>query len=129
MAEAPSFTIGIEEEYLLVHQDTYELATAPDGLIEACDAGEGQVSPEFLQCQIEVGTQGLPAPSAEARDDLKPACARCVARNTRKIMGLPPSRPCPATRSLTGRPSTMFTNKDTLSRTANATWPGWRGGC
>ncbi|HBG97674.1 MAG: carboxylate-amine ligase [Rhodobacteraceae bacterium] len=70
MAEAPSFTIGIEEEYLLVHQDTYELATAPEGLIEACDEGlDGQVSPEFLQCQVEVGTKVCQTVT-EAREDL-----------------------------------------------------------
>ena len=36
MQEAPPFTIGIEEEYLLVDQETLALAKAPDGLIEAC---------------------------------------------------------------------------------------------
>jgi carboxylate-amine ligase len=79
MADAPSFTIGIEEEYLLVHGDSYDLATAPDGLIEACDAGEGQVSPEFLQCQVEVGTRVCQT-VAEARADLARLRAR-VARH------------------------------------------------
>jgi hypothetical protein len=45
--------------------------SARGGLMEACAAElEGQVSPEFLQCQIEIGTR-VCAPSAEARDDLK----------------------------------------------------------
>lgn len=54
----PDFTLGIEEEYLLVDIDTLKLTAAPDALMEACarDLGD-QVSPEFLRCQIEVGTR------------------------------------------------------------------------
>jgi glutamate---cysteine ligase / carboxylate-amine ligase len=75
MPDAPSFTIGIEEEYLLVHEDSFELATAPEGLIDACDGGQGQVSPEFLQCQVEVGTR-VCRTVAEARADLSRLRAR-----------------------------------------------------
>ncbi len=66
-----SFTIGIEEEYLLVDRDSFELAAAPDALMEACQniLGE-QVSPEFMQCQIEIGTK-VCGTVAEAREDLK----------------------------------------------------------
>lgn len=54
----PDFTIGIEEEYLLVDQDSLALSDAPPALMERCKAElEGQVSPEFLNCQIEVGTR------------------------------------------------------------------------
>lgn len=56
----PSFTIGIEEEYLLVDRETRELATdVPPDLVEDCGkrVKEGQVTPEFLQSQIEVGTR------------------------------------------------------------------------
>ncbi len=56
----PSFTIGIEEEYLLVDRETRELATdVPPDLVEECGkrVKEGQVTPEFLQSQIEVGTR------------------------------------------------------------------------
>lgn len=65
------FTLGIEEEYLLVDRDSLQPAHAPDALIAACQADfEGQVSPEFLQCQIEVGTR--PHTSIQsAREDLK----------------------------------------------------------
>ncbi|WP_420325060.1 carboxylate-amine ligase [Mameliella sp.] len=67
----PPFSIGIEEEYLLVDRETCALVEAPDGLMEACAAElEGQVSPEFLQCQIEIGTR--PCTSvAEAREELR----------------------------------------------------------
>ena len=69
-SDTPPFTIGIEEEYLLVDQETYALAHAPDGLIAACEADlKDQVSTEFLQCQIEIGT-GVCHTIAEARTDL-----------------------------------------------------------
>ncbi len=59
MISAPSLTVGIEEEYLLVDLDSLELVReTPDRLLSACaeELGE-QVAPEFLQCQIEVGTR------------------------------------------------------------------------
>ena len=54
----PSFTIGIEEEYLLVDRQTRDLAVdPPEDLLSTCEKElEGRVSPEFLRCQIEVGT-------------------------------------------------------------------------
>ncbi len=68
---APDFTIGIEEEYLLVDRDSLELAVAPEEMMRACLAElDGQVSPEFLQCQIEIGTK-VCANVGAARDDLK----------------------------------------------------------
>ncbi|MCP4320110.1 MAG: carboxylate-amine ligase [Hyphomicrobiales bacterium] len=67
----PAFTLGIEEEYLLVDKESRDLVSeAPDGLMEACsDALKEQVSPEFLQCQIEVGTRVCKT-IAEAREEL-----------------------------------------------------------
>ncbi len=65
------FTIGIEEEYLLVDKDSLDLAPAPEGLMDACKAElEGQVSPEFLNCQIEIGTN-VCRNVGEAREDDK----------------------------------------------------------
>jgi len=67
----PAFTIGIEEEYLLVDRDSCALTVAPEGLMEACKSElEGQVSPEFLKCQIEIGTR-VCRNIGEARDDLR----------------------------------------------------------
>ncbi|MGH1446500.1 MAG: carboxylate-amine ligase [Cognatishimia sp.] len=69
--KAPDFTIGIEEEYLLVDKDSLDLAPAPAALMEECQAElESQVSPEFLDCQIEIGTR-VCATVGEAREDLK----------------------------------------------------------
>ncbi|KUF11856.1 carboxylate-amine ligase [Pseudoponticoccus marisrubri] len=82
--QEPEFTIGIEEEYLLVDTETCALVEAPDGLMEACaEALEDQVSPEFLQCQIEIGTRPCRT-IAEARDDLRRLRATvsdCAARH------------------------------------------------
>ena len=52
------FTVGIEEEYLLVDPESRNLISEmPVGLLEDCQNTLGDcVSAEFLQCQIEVGT-------------------------------------------------------------------------
>ena len=54
----PSFSIGIEEEYLLVDPETGDLIKeAPPTMLSECETLlEGQVTPEFFQSQIEVGT-------------------------------------------------------------------------
>ena len=67
----PSFTVGIEEEYLLVDRESRDLIhEAPPTMLPACEkALEDQVTPEFLQCQIEVGTR-VCSTIAEARHDL-----------------------------------------------------------
>jgi glutamate---cysteine ligase / carboxylate-amine ligase len=67
----PKFTVGIEEEYLLVDAESRDLIhEAPPTMLPACEkALEDQVTPEFLQCQIEVGTR-VCSTIAEARHDL-----------------------------------------------------------
>jgi len=67
----PSFTIGIEEEYLLVDQETRDLATDPPAeMLEEIEKQlTGQVSPEFLRAQIEVETR-VCGSIPEAREDL-----------------------------------------------------------
>src|SRR5262252_864442 len=67
----PSFTVGIEEEYLLVNKDSRDLAhEQPPELLAKCEeALRGQVSPEFLRSQIEVGTHVCNS-MQEARDQL-----------------------------------------------------------
>jgi carboxylate-amine ligase len=68
----PPFTVGIEEEYLLVNPETRDLDIDPPAamLRECSELGEGQVTPEFLRSQIEVGTRVCRTMS-EARTDLK----------------------------------------------------------
>ncbi|MFO1152843.1 MAG: carboxylate-amine ligase [Rhodospirillales bacterium] len=58
MTSDPSFTMGIEEEYILVDPQTREVVSdPPQGLLAACEARLAElVRPEFLVSQIEVGT-------------------------------------------------------------------------
>lgn len=53
------FTIGIEEEYLVVDRETRDLIhEAPPEMIEQCRERLGsQVTTELMQCQIEIGTE------------------------------------------------------------------------
>jgi len=54
----PTLALGIEEEYLLVDPETFDLVATPDpGFMPACKRALGdQVTPELLQAQVEVGT-------------------------------------------------------------------------
>jgi carboxylate-amine ligase len=58
-SSGPPFTIGIEEEYLLVDKETRSLvADPPKNLMAECEERCGaQVTPEFLRSQIEIGTK------------------------------------------------------------------------
>jgi len=73
MGTVPSFTIGIEEEYLLVDRDTRDLVVEPP--LELLERGElrteGRMTTEFLQSQLEVGTRkcsSVPEAAAEIRE-------------------------------------------------------------
>lgn len=70
-ATEPKFTVGIEEEYLLVDRETRDLATEPpESMMTDCQAVlRGQVCAEFLRSQIEVGTRVCET-VADARADL-----------------------------------------------------------
>ena len=71
MIKEPSFTIGIEEEYLLVNRETRDLIKeAPPTMLAECQKLlEEQVAPEFLQSQIEIGTRVCKT-LQQAREDL-----------------------------------------------------------
>jgi carboxylate-amine ligase len=89
----PDFTIGVEEEYLLVDRDSLALAEAPEGLMEVCQKElEDQVAPEFLKCQIEIGTK-VCATVAEAREDLR-RLRESVARNAARYNLAPIAASC-----------------------------------
>jgi glutamate---cysteine ligase / carboxylate-amine ligase len=67
----PSFTLGVEEEYYLVDRESRDLVPqVPDGLVAECEARlPAQVTPEFLQTQIEVGTR-VCRHAGEVREEL-----------------------------------------------------------
>lgn len=55
----PSFTVGIEEEYLLVDRNTRDLATdPPPEMMQILNLEtEGHAFPEFLRAQVEIATK------------------------------------------------------------------------
>lgn len=69
--ERPAFTVGIEEEYLLVDPESRDLLRdPPERLMRECEEVLGpQVGHEFLRAQVEVGTKVCNS-IAEARADL-----------------------------------------------------------
>ena len=69
--QRPAFTIGIEEEYLLVDPETRDLLRdPPDRLMAELEEVLGpQVDHEFLRAQVEVGTK-VSKTVAEVREDL-----------------------------------------------------------
>lgn len=71
MLTAADFTIGIEEEHLLVERGSGALAVEPpEAMLAECEGlMGGQVNPEFLKCQIEVSTRVCRS-LGEARADL-----------------------------------------------------------
>lgn len=54
----PALTLGVEEEYLLVDPKTRNLVAEPSpDFLKDCKAQLGErVTPEFLKCQVEIGT-------------------------------------------------------------------------
>ena len=85
----PSFSIGVEEEYLLVDKSTRDLvADPPPCILRECEELlQGQVSPEFMRAQIEVGTRVCHSVE-EARWDL--ARLRSVIAEVTGRQGLAP---------------------------------------
>ena len=67
----PSFTVGIEEEYLIVDRETRDLVRdmPAEVMIECEERLAGQVAPVFLRSQIEVGTK-VSDTLQEAKEDL-----------------------------------------------------------
>lgn len=74
----PPFTVGIEEEYLLVDRVSRDVCVEPpEKMLEKCQSrAPGQITPEFLRAQIEIGTKVCTS-IAEAREDLT-RLRRCV---------------------------------------------------
>lgn len=69
--DAPPFTLGLEEEYLLVDKATRAVTEdAPEALFEECEKRlKGRVAHEFLSSQIEVSTS-VCADIGQARAEL-----------------------------------------------------------
>ena len=55
----PPYTIGIEEELMIVDRDTLDLASSIEGLLEVLDGVEkgGEVKPELMESVCEIATE------------------------------------------------------------------------
>src|SRR4051794_24452636 len=58
----PSFTIGIEEELMIVDRESLELVNAIESLLE--DATDGEIKPELMESVLEIATK----PCANTRE-------------------------------------------------------------
>ena len=83
----PALTLGVEEEYLLVDPDTRDLVPepSPDFMKECKDKLGERVTPEFLKCQVEIGTP-VCADISEARHHL--TALRSTIINTAEKYGM-----------------------------------------
>lgn len=105
----PSFTVGIEEEYMLVDLETRALVPdPPEEMMAQCQAlVEGQVGPEFLRSQIEIGTQ-VASTVGELREDL--ARLRRVVATVADTYGMAPI--AASTHPFTRWGDTLITDKE-----------------
>ena len=71
LRDQPSFTLGVEEEYLLVDAETLELSVdPPEGFMPACqEQVTGPVVNELMRAQVETATK-VCADVAEVRGEL-----------------------------------------------------------
>ena len=65
----PPFTVGVEEEYLLVDLESRDVdENPPSTLLQVCtERSGGHINPEFLRSQLEVSTRVCHSISEETR--------------------------------------------------------------
>jgi glutamate---cysteine ligase / carboxylate-amine ligase len=66
--QGPPFTIGIEEELMILDAETLELVNAIESLLE--DAPSGEIKPELMESVLEVSTDPCPN-TAHAAEQLR----------------------------------------------------------
>jgi len=88
-SKQPPFTVGIEEEYLLVDLVSRDVdEDPPPRLLQVCgERADGHIKPEFLRSQLEVSTQACRT-VAEVRADL--ARLRAIIVEVSRDYGLAP---------------------------------------
>jgi glutamate---cysteine ligase / carboxylate-amine ligase len=52
----PSYTLGIEEELMIVDSETLELQNSIEAMLEALPQAEGQIKPELMESVLEIAT-------------------------------------------------------------------------
>jgi glutamate---cysteine ligase / carboxylate-amine ligase len=80
----PSYTIGIEEEMMILDPESYALANSIDVLLDECGDSE-RVKPELLESVLEIATP--PAPDTRAAGELLRGLRRqvCDAAGRREL--------------------------------------------
>ena len=73
----PAYTVGIEEELMILDPDTYALVNAIDDLLE--DSPDGEIKPELMESVLEISTK----PCADMREAA--AALRALRRQVRDI--------------------------------------------
>jgi glutamate---cysteine ligase / carboxylate-amine ligase len=79
----PSYTLGIEEELMIVDGESFELVNAIESLLE--DAPEGDIKPELMESVLEIATKPA-ANAAEAGMQLR--ALRRQVRDAAALRGL-----------------------------------------
>ena len=69
----PSYTIGIEEELMIVDGESYALVNAIESLLG--ETADGEVKPELHESVLEISTLRRATRARRVR-----ACARCASR-------------------------------------------------
>ena len=68
------FTVGIEEELMLVDPESLDLAQGIEQILaDADEDGVGHIKPELMQSVLEIATE----PCAEPRSRRRNSCGRC----------------------------------------------------
>jgi carboxylate-amine ligase len=91
----PPFTIGVEEELMLIDAESLDLAQEIEAILEAVPADmPGQVKPELMQSVLEVATEPCPnlAAVGEQLRDLRTEVAR-VAQDRGLLIGAAGTHP------------------------------------
>jgi glutamate---cysteine ligase / carboxylate-amine ligase len=52
----PSYTLGVEEELMIVDAETLELVNGIETMLESVPEGEGEVKPELMESVLEIAT-------------------------------------------------------------------------
>ncbi len=74
--KSEAYTLGVEEEYMLLDPETFDLVQHVDTVLGAITGSEfeAHVHPELMQSVLEVATPGLP----NARPTSNARCGSCA---------------------------------------------------
>src|SRR3989442_11691393 len=117
----PRYTVGIEEELMILDADSLDLVNAIDSILGE-DPPSGEIKPEFLESVLEIATAPCPdVPAVGAELVALPALARDRAHARSLEVGTASSRTFPtgddrmASRASPAEPSFLLKGVRTLT--------------